>query len=84
MLKYLSLMKCSCFQSPCFAKIPSLSYHLIMMVNAEVVNKLLVCRVPGEDEILKVLDVVGLSLQHRVDIGGSASGLADRGGGPSF
>uniref|UniRef100_A0AAV2LPX6 Reverse transcriptase n=1 Tax=Knipowitschia caucasica TaxID=637954 RepID=A0AAV2LPX6_KNICA len=50
-------------------------------------------KAPGVDEIrpdyLKSLDVVGLSwadtsLQHRVAIGGSANGVADRGGGPSL
>ena len=56
------------------------------------VRKLLGGRAPGVDEVrpefLKALDVVGLSWltrrQHRVDIGGSAPGLADWGGGPSF
>ena len=53
----------------------------------EVVKKLLGGKAPGVDEVrpefLKALDVVGLSwlTQHRVDIGDSASGLADRGGG---
>ena len=56
---------------------------------AKVVKKLLSGRAPGVDEIrpefLKALDVVGLCwlpLQHRVNIGDSASGLADRGGDP--
>ena len=59
---------------------------------AEVVKKLLCGKAPGVDEVrpefLRALDVVGLAvladtpLQHRVDIGDSASGLADRGGGP--
>ena len=49
---------------------------------AEVVKKLLGGRAPGVDEVLKALDVVGLSWLTR--LGGSASGLADWSGGPSF
>uniref|UniRef100_A0A8C6Q7E1 Endonuclease/exonuclease/phosphatase domain-containing protein n=1 Tax=Nothobranchius furzeri TaxID=105023 RepID=A0A8C6Q7E1_NOTFU len=52
----------------------------------EVVKKLLCAKAPGVDEIrpefLNALDVVGLCwLQYHVDIEGSPTGLADRGGG---
>ncbi|KAI3366564.1 hypothetical protein L3Q82_000487 [Scortum barcoo] len=59
----------------------------------EVVRKLLGGKAPGVDEIrpeyLKSLDVVGLSLadtplQHCMEVGDSASGVANWGGGPSF
>ena len=60
---------------------------------AEVVRKLLGGRAPGMDEVrpefLKALGCCGAvlvdtTLQHHMDIGGSAPGLADWGGGPSF
>ncbi|KAI3373277.1 hypothetical protein L3Q82_006580 [Scortum barcoo] len=59
----------------------------------EVVRKLLGGKAPGVDEIrpeyLKSLDVVGLSWLTRLcntcmEVGDSASGVANRGGGPSF
>ncbi|KAI3355482.1 hypothetical protein L3Q82_018318 [Scortum barcoo] len=59
----------------------------------EVVRKLLGGKAPGVDEIrpeyLKSLDVVravlaDTPLQHCMEVGDSASGVANRGGGPSF
>ncbi len=58
----------------------------------EVVKKLHGVKAPWVDEICPVPQMSGCGgavlvdtpLQHRVEVGESASGLADRGGGPSL
>lgn len=67
--------------------------HISRAKVLEVVKKLFGGRAPGVNEVrpevLKALDVdiavvADTTLQHRVDIRGSAAGLADCDGGPSF